>query len=154
MACFFGTSGSSVAPASWTTRLAGNQIGISNIENLNIDLLNPVTAFGFDFVEPENDPNVNFAFIDSTFEVTLLAGGSFVESFTYNATNDIAAFVGVSSDVAFNRVEIREIIGNPDNEFFGQFYTSTSPVPIPAAAWLFATGLMGLLGLEKKKVMS
>ncbi len=146
---FMGTAGSVIAPAPWTTRLTGNQIGISDIENLNIDLLNPVNAFGFEFVEPEFDPNVNQVFVDSTFEVTLFGGGSFVESFIFNAENDIAAFVGVSSDVAFNRVEIREIIGGTENEFFGQFYTS--PVPVPAAVWFFATGLLGLFSLTRKR---
>jgi len=112
-------------------------------------LLNPVYAFGFEFVEPENDTNMNGIFVDSTFEVTLLGGGSFIESFTFNAANDIAAFVGVSSDVAFNRVQIREITGGPENEFFGQFYTS--PVPVPAAIWLFGTSLLGLLSIGKRR---
>jgi len=146
---FFGTAGSSVGPGPWTTRLAGNQIGISNSENLNVDMINHVSSFGFEFVEPENDPNMNGTFIDSIFEVTLLGNGSFIESFTFNANNDVAAFIGVSSDVAFNRVEIREMTGGPENEFFGQFYTS--PVPVPAAVWLFGTGLVGLLGIRKPR---
>jgi len=29
--------------------------------------------------------------------------------------------------------------------------SSTSPVPVPAAAWLFGTGLIGLTGLQRKK---
>jgi len=147
---FFGTAGSSVAPAPWTSRLAGNQIGISDSENLNIEMINHVSSFGFEFVEPENDPNMNGTFIDSIFEVTLLGNGSFIESFIFNANNDVAAFVGVSSDVAFNRVEIRELTGGPENEFFGLFYTS--PVPVPTAVWLFGTSLAGLLGFKRQKI--
>lgn len=149
---FFGTFGTSIAPDPWTTRLNDNQIGISDVSNLNVDLLNPVFSFGFEFVEPEFDPNVNQIFVDSTFEVSLLDNGALVDAFTFNAANDVAAFVGVWGDTSFNRVEIREIAGGPENEFFGQFYTgSTSPVPVPAAVWLFATALIGLLGIGRSR---
>ena len=47
-----------------------------------------------------------------------------------------------------------------DTDFFpdstgngsGNFSTSLTLVPIPASAWLFGTGLIGLLGLSKRKV--
>ena len=148
---FFGTFGTSIAPDPWTTRLNGNQIAISDVSNLNVDLSNPVFSFGFEFVEPEFDPNVNQIFVDSSFEVSLLDNGVIVDSFTFNAINDAAAFVGVWGDTSFNRVEIREIVGGPENEFFGQFYTGTSPVPVPAAVWLFATALIGLLGIGRSR---
>lgn len=31
------------------------------------------------------------------------------------------------------------------------FNLTTSPVPVPAAAWLFASGLLGLIGIAKRK---
>jgi len=127
---FVGTNGlagqfpaccSTIDPDPWTTRIAGNAIAITGNEDLNIDLAQPVFSFGFEFVEPQFDPNVG-GFIDSTFEVTLLNGTTVLESFTFNAPTDIAAFVGVSSTKAFDRVEIREIAGGAGNEFYGQFY--------------------------------
>ncbi len=117
-----GTAGTALDPEPWTTRLPGNQIAISGIENLDVDLSIPTYAIGFDFVEPENDPNVNGDFVDSTFTVTLLRGSTFIDSFTFNAPNDVAAFAGYWADGAFDRIEIRETIGGNENEFFGQFY--------------------------------
>lgn len=129
----------------FTVRTVGNDIALSGLEDLNVDLASAVFAFGFEFVEPENDPNVNGPFVDSTFQVTLLAGGVAVGSFTYNAPNDTFAFVGAWSDQAFDRVEIREIVGNVGNEFFGQFFTGTIPMPEPTAIGLLMIGGSALL---------
>ena len=119
-ALYIGTAGQvGIVNNDWTTRLPGSDIAISGVENLNADLAISVFSLGFDFVESEDDPNVNAPFIDSIFGVSLFEGGSLVDSFTFNAPNDIAAFVGVWGDTPFNRVEIREIVGGIDDEFFG-----------------------------------
>ncbi|MCO5296595.1 MAG: hypothetical protein M9921_07045 [Fimbriimonadaceae bacterium] len=117
----------------WTTRLADHELAISGTEEFNVTVNSGlVYSFGFDFVEPENDPNVNATFVESTFTVTLLNGASTVDSFQFARPNDSAEFVGVWADAAFDRVQVRETIGGIDNEFFGQFYTGTSaPVPEP-----------------------
>ncbi|MBX9580414.1 MAG: hypothetical protein K2X87_08910, partial [Gemmataceae bacterium] len=140
-------------------RLPGNEyaisFGITGRSNEDLDLVPaaPVFSLGFDFVEPQFDPNVNGPFVDSTFEVTLRSGGSSVGSFTFNAPNDTAAFVGVWSSVAFDRVLIREIIGGDGNEFFGRVYTGTAPlpaaVPEPASVGLVAAGAAGLVGYAR-----
>jgi hypothetical protein len=119
---FMGTLGTPVAPDPWTVRIPGNQIALSGTEDLNVDLVHPTYAIGFDFVEPENDPNVNADFVDSTFTVTLYSGAVMVDSFSFNAPNDAAAFVGYWADSAFDRIEIRETTGATENEFYGQFY--------------------------------
>ena len=71
-------------------------------------------------------------------------------SLAFNAPNDTAAFAGVWSDAAFDRVEIRETTGAIENEFFGQFYTGTTPIPEPATLTLFGTGL-ALIGLALRR---
>jgi hypothetical protein len=138
-----------------TSHLDGNEFAISGLENLNADinLSGEVHAFGFEFVEPHYDPYLYSLtsnsstpgyFTDSTFTVTLLSGAASVHSFTFNAPNDQAAFVGVwtSADLGFDRVEIRESVGGIYNEFFGDFYVGTQPVPLPGAV------LLGMLGLS------
>jgi hypothetical protein len=121
----------------WTPLLPGNSIAIDGVENLNAALASPVFAYGFDFVEPSN----------STFTVTLQNSGATVGSFTFNAPKDVAAFVGVQSSSAFNRVEIRETIGGISNEFFGQVYTATTLVqnPEPSTVLLMGMGSGALL---------
>lgn len=158
---FVGASGLS-SVSDWTTRLPGNDIAFG-FENLNLDLPSASFSFGFDFVEPQNDPNVFAPFVDSTFTVTLKDSGAFVDEFTFNAPNDTAAFVGVFSDIAFDRVEIRETIGAAENEFFGEFFVGntapTNSVPEPSSIiglggltiFGFVTGLKRKLAKTKKK---
>jgi hypothetical protein len=145
-ALFIGTGGA--FPGDWTTALPGADIAISDVENLNADLAAPVYSLGFDFNEPSlGGQATNTCFVavctDSTFLVTLLSGGSVVGSFTYNAPDDVAAFVGVWSTVAFDRVEIRDLTATIDDEYWGQFYTGTrSPVPEPSTVVLVGAGLL------------
>jgi len=139
----------------WTTRLPGNEIAISDLEHVDvkINLASATYAFGFDFVEPEFDPNVNAPFVDSTFTVELKDGLTSVDSFTYNAANDTAAFVGVWSDVKFDFVSIRETTGGIENEFFGEMYSGATPPRVPdtgSTALLLGMGLMGLAAIRRQ----
>ena len=109
------------AAGKFSIRLPGNVIS-ADFEDLDVSINSPVFAYGFDFHEPEFDPNIFGSFVDSTFRVELFLGVSSLGSFTFNAPNDTASFVGVWSDSLFDRIEIREIIGEVENEFFGQPY--------------------------------
>ena len=115
----------------FSTRLPGNELALSEKESFNVDITTgPKFSFGFDFVEPEFDPNVGTPVIESTFEVTLKSGSTTRGSFLFERPNDSAQFVGVRTGLeeGFDRVEIREVIGDIDNEFFGQFYTYPYPL--------------------------
>lgn len=137
---FIGTSGISIPNNDWTTLTTGNDIAISNSENLNVNFDEAVFAAGFEIVEPScstasgnpcsnGDIGTNWpTFIDSTFTVTLLSGATVVDTFSFNPANDVVAFVGVSSITPFERMEIRETTGNADNEYFGEFFTSNKPL--------------------------
>lgn len=114
----------------WTTLLPGNEIAINSFENMDVSFAAPVFSYGFDFVEPEFCcPNINAPFVDSTFNLALFSDTTPVGAFTFNAPNDIAAFVGVWTDTQFNNVQIRENIGGIDNEFFGEVYTGSRRLP-------------------------
>lgn len=47
-----------------------------------------------------------------------------------------------------------DLIGNDSNRarlFVGSFGQATSVVPVPAAVWLFGSGLIGLIGIARRK---
>ncbi len=127
---FVGAAGvTGVTDSDWTTRLAGAEITTTGNSDLDIALATAAKSFGFSFVEPKSDPNV-VAAADSVFSVTLKSGTDLVGQLTFSRPIDTASFFGVQSLVAFDSIEIREITGGDDHEFFGQFYTgSTAGLP-------------------------
>jgi len=147
------SAGSLLFFTEWTPLIDGYELAINGVEDLDIDAASPIYSLGFDFVERIKHNPYNLPIDeddDSVFEVTLYSGGTLVDSFSYNAPNDVLAFVGVWSDSAFDGVEIRETFGGIGDEYFGQFYTGTNPVPEPATILLIGTGLVGLVGFRKK----
>ena len=115
----------------WTPLLPGHDLAVSGQESFDITLAGPATSIGFDFAEPNvrgpDDPaqgGCNATCFDSTFTVTLLSGTTIVGTATYNAPDAQTSFVGITNDVPFDGVAIREVVGGSDNEFWGEFYTA------------------------------
>ena len=120
------------------TRISSSVNGSPN-ESIDVAFDNPVMSAGFDFVEPSTG-------VDSTFEVTLKLDDTEVDSFTFNAADDTAAFVGAWSDAVFDVLEIRETVGAAENEYYGEFYSGTIsqtaiPEPTTFAAVLALSGI-------------
>ncbi|MBL8768870.1 MAG: hypothetical protein JNL94_15970 [Planctomycetes bacterium] len=125
----FGISGL----ADWCPQIPGNDVALG-YENLQLDLDQPVLALGIDFVQPDatiapwgGTP------IDSTYEVALYLGGTFVTQASFSAIAvDQLAFLGVSSPTPFDRVTIIDVTNTPfvdDDEFFGEVYTAPAAGP-------------------------
>jgi hypothetical protein len=142
----------------WTSLLEGNEIALG-FENLDVAFDALVYSAGFDFAEPgigsTSSPYATtpgYPYADSTFTVTLKNNVTTVGAFTFNAPDEVASFVGVWSDAAFNRVEIRETTGGGEDDYFGQFYTGgiAMPVPEPETYALMLAGL-GLVGFAARR---
>lgn len=139
----------------WTSLHPGNDIAIGSTENLYVNLASPVFALGFDFVEPKATTCYAICY-DSTFSVALKNGSTTVDSFMFNAPDDVLAFVGVWTDIPFDRVEIRDTTATIDDEYFGEFYTGTTPasvpvpVPEPSMLLLFGSGMAGIAVFRKR----
>lgn len=147
---FVGVAGTSIPE--WNTLNPGNDVA-NDVENLDITSSGLVFSMGFDFVEPSiGGSTTDTCFVatctNSDFTVTLFNGAVPVDSFAFNAPDDVLAFVGVWSTAAFNKLEIREILGGIDDEYFGDVYIGETAlvVPEPATYALFGVGL-GLVGM-------
>jgi hypothetical protein len=161
---FIGTAGI-LGLSDWTTLNPGPDIAISDAENLNTLFAAPVFSAGFDFVEPSaggstTDTCFLPACTDSTFQVALRNGATLVDSFTFNASDDVLAFVGVWSSALFDGLEIREILTvlSADNEYFGRVYTGTTELPVgpravpePATIVLVGVGFIGAAVISLKR---
>ena len=63
-------------------------------------------------------------------------------------------FVGVIDTDGFLTAEIRELRGKDSQQvrlFADDFSIGVTAIPVPAAAWLFGSGLIGLFGLARRK---
>src|SRR5262245_8518355 len=100
----FGPFGTGAEP-DWCPYLPGHDIALG-YENLQLVMDAPVTALGFDFAQPDATmPPYGGTPVDSTFEVTLYAADVLVGSVQFSAIPvDVPTFLGVSSDVPFDRV--------------------------------------------------
>ena len=64
------------------------------------------------------------------------------------------AFVGVIDTDGFLSAELREVKGKDFQQvllFADDFSIGVTAIPVPAAAWLFGSGLVGLIGLARRK---
>ena len=148
---------SGLSTGEWSTLLSGADLAISDEENLVATMPYDVFSMGFEFVEPSSptpppDGCNTGACLDSTFTVTLRNGGTFVDSFTFNALDDQAWFIGVWTDVAFDSMTIDETTGGIGNEYFNRFYAGTEPVPEPGTLLLFGTGAALLARARRRRV--
>ena len=109
-------------------------------------------AFGGRFTSNTGVPKITF----------LLDGSDVNANNTDNIDNwlregDLAdnfEFVGVIDTDGFLSAEVRELRGKDFQQvllFADDFTIGASPVPVPTALWLFGSGLLGLVGIARRK---
>jgi hypothetical protein len=96
---------------------------------------------GFEMVEP----NVTQAPwggtpVDDTYQVTAYDDDAAIWQGIVYPPDDEVSFVGFWSDRPFNRMIIDDVTNDPDNEYFGEFYSGTTPAPAAPIAAVAATG--------------
>lgn len=145
-----GTRGiSGVTNNDWTLLLPGPDLALSGsdpVKRLQVNFGRPVYAAGFAVVEPKTGPNVGRRFSDATFTVELKAGTRTVRQLAFNAPNDIAAFIGVWTEVSFDRLEIRSH-NAWGNKMFSTFFRSELSLLIRRPDSLVVDPLAGTNGL-------
>jgi hypothetical protein len=128
---------------------AGDVGGVVN-DGINAQFAAPVYSAGFRFHEPGSSTAIidgcNTTCVNSQWSLRLMSGATLVAAVPWTFPKDQATFVGVWSDTAFTRLEVRETVGTDDNEFYGQFYTGlAAAVPEPGTAALMFLGAGVLL---------
>lgn len=149
-----GAAGTLAAP-DWYPPLPGNDIALG-FENLSVTLAAPVYALGFEFAQPDvTMPSFGGLPVDSTYEVSLYNGAALVGQVQFaSIPTDVVTFLGVWSSDPFTYAEIIDVTPSPfvdDDEFFGEFFTGTTPLPTltkytQRSTFLSATGATNASG--------
>jgi len=104
----------------FTTLTPGHDLAISGVEDFNIDFGTAITSLGFDWVDVTDAQ-------DTTFIIDFYsggAGGTLVDSSAFSGPdNGTLLFQGFVTSQPFDRIEIREVGNDFENEVFGQFFT-------------------------------
>jgi hypothetical protein len=123
----------------------------------DFNLVGPATIdFGFQpfFVGGQNTTSLTLKDINGNLLLSLagesnglfssqnLLAGSYTVSYSWGHSDSVSAVLGYGFGVDGG--------GEAGQAYFSAFITP-QPVPIPAAAWLFATGLISLVGISCKK---
>ncbi len=59
--------------------------------------------------------------------------------------------LGVLTGHGFDATDVNWSFSSSSTTSFSMTVSSVSPVPVPAAAWLFGSGLLGLVGIARRK---
>ncbi len=114
-----------LADEDWTVLIPGNTIAVSGTERLRVSSARAMTALGFDFAEHTDNTYGDFACTvhcpcsNSQFDVRVFSGDALLGSIVFDPPGNVLAFVGVASDVPFDRVEFYELAANCDDEYWG-----------------------------------
>lgn len=128
--------------SNFTGALTGDEYVLNGDENFNLIFSSQQTAFAMDYVDTS---------IASTFNLTFFDGASNVGSTSFVTSSfGTAEFIGFTSTVAFDRVEIREDDGTNNTDEFFQFY-SAEAISEPGSLAVFGLGLLGLGYMRRRK---
>lgn len=139
---YLGNDGEGIFPTEGQNSLVAGCLGGCAF-TLTFTLHNPVYAVGFyvtDFGEGEG-----------TLSISTSAGDTLqIASSPPGKPNGNILFFGlINTDQNFNQFQLQKTSLN-DGIGVDQIYLQSSPVPIPAAFWLFGSGLIGLFGFTRQ----
>ena len=133
-----------------TTLTNGNQCSISSDDNVSIDgAAEEVLSWGFSQAITELKLDMGNSehpdFVNSDFQYRLDTGSNWS-----TATTDGSGLVTLMLLGGANQIEFRAA-GNALTDNFYIRSANATVVPIPATVWLFGSGLLGLVGMARRK---
>jgi len=114
---------------------------------------NAPTAWTFDFDSSVSAFGFLFGASDVNWMVEAYAGATMLQQYIISPTRGSNAgdYFGISGS-GITQARLFSQGGQSDYVFVDDFtFTAPSEVPVPAAVWLFGTGLAGLVGVSRKK---
>lgn len=139
------------------TTSGNNYLGLDDAGNFNLFIAGD--AFSMSFATPTYALGMYFVSGDPLFngDIQLItSSGTALNSDVIDVTlgdGGLAYYVGLISDTAFNSASIQFDVAAEGAFLYSvdDITTSTSVVPVPAAVWLFGSGLIGLIHLGKRR---
>jgi hypothetical protein len=131
-----------------TNLTEGNQCNPSSDDNVSIDAATEILSWNFDqnitqiVLELGNDGHNDFN--NGSFNYSLDNGTSWSTA-TTNGSATATLVLGGSNQVDFKAA------GNTIDDHFYIRNANVTVVPVPAAVWLFGSGLLGLVGIARSK---
>lgn len=104
----------------------------------------PVQRAGFDITTNDGDHTTVYAYSGAG-----LVGSEFFITEGYGSTG---SFAGIEFLSGFDRLIIHAAHNNNGAFAIDNFRFEGNPVPVPAAAWLLGSGLLGLMGVARRSV--
>jgi len=141
-----------INPVNVGTDISGYYVNVGAFEGVQtqliLDFTPVITDVSFDFATPSGDLKV------STFD----ASGASLGVFNFLGTNlfvNQAGFDENAGHVDLSGIgNIAQLLIEPNmNEALIVDNLNFSPVPVPASLWLFGSGLLGLLGMSRKRAV-
>lgn len=123
--------------------MPGNEYVINGDENFDLIFASTQTAFAMDYLDTSVASTFTLTFFDG---LTNVGNTSFVTS-----SFGTVEFIGFTSTVAFDRVEVRENDGASNTDEFFQFYTTEVSIPAPGAVLIFGLGAVGLVCIRRRR---
>ena len=134
------------------SQIVGGDAGVSTGNNATVSGAYAISSIGFQFSRTDNglfDTNDLYAAYGNSVFSDLIVSGFNNGSLTYQmniAFGDTATLVNIGfTGIDLLRVESGSI------DVFSVDNISVSSVPLPAAAWLFTSGLLSIAGIARRK---
>jgi hypothetical protein len=151
---------SSGAYAAHLSQFSANNSYIQNA-NIGIGLVNPGDTIDISFDMRGTTINGGLAFAEFFSEVNgggtsaaeILGGGPLTVTPNWSTYNfSVIAGPDVSGGVTLQLGAVCDASADCSSDvYFDNVVVDVAPVPIPAAAWLFGSGLLGLIGTARRK---
>jgi hypothetical protein len=145
------SGGSPIVTNSFNTSTSPNGLGSTSFgffldtETATFSFSTPISAFAIDIN--------TFASADGAYTASLDIGDTVTSIFEVFPNSSTGQFIGFVSNVAFTGVTIASSQGftyTLDTLVYGDA-SSVVHAPVPAAVWLFGSGLLGLIGMARRK---